>query len=95
MRLLLFLFVSSILAVIQIRAEMTPYQGSHTTTPEKTRHHKRIHKHKTRIRIVTSSMVMDHCRKMHQHCRFSEDCCPGTYCYEHEGISHKRYCNIE
>ncbi|KAF8795927.1 hypothetical protein HNY73_000373 [Argiope bruennichi] len=41
-----------------------------------------------------STSIRLRCKHLHQYCRFSQDCCPGTYCYEDEGDSHKRHCDI-
>ncbi|KAF8795926.1 hypothetical protein HNY73_000373 [Argiope bruennichi] len=55
----------------------------------KTDHHKKF---QTKIVVPTVSGLR--CKHLHQYCRFSQDCCPGTYCYEDEGDSHKRHCDI-
>ncbi|GBL77373.1 hypothetical protein AVEN_41788-1 [Araneus ventricosus] len=52
------------------------------------------HRKKFQTKIVFPTVSGLRCKHLRQHCRFSQDCCPGTYCYEDEGDSHKRHCDV-
>ncbi|GFT63587.1 hypothetical protein NPIL_308512 [Nephila pilipes] len=34
------------------------------------------------------------CQRRHQQCKYNQDCCFGFYCFEEEGLSSERFCDI-
>ncbi|GFR32882.1 hypothetical protein TNCT_102891, partial [Trichonephila clavata] len=48
-----------------------------------------------KTRLIVDAILRSDCKHRHQNCTFNQDCCLGTYCFEEEGLSNKRFCDVQ